>query len=179
MEWYRVAQELRDRNYREVTLIGPSVIDFEYYFSIRALFNFCKIKYDKLSALLYVDRRGNPENSQMGIFDTKNKINILYALAKLSPKSSDDIYITEVNWPISNTAPYAPTSEKECVSVEDYAKYMVNYHKIAYRSGKVGRVYWHKLIAPGYGLVDNRDGLYKYPAFKAYKEMIDENSTVL
>jgi len=179
MQWYKIAQDIKNSKYPNIALIGPSVIDFEYHYTIRALFNFCKIRYDKLSALLYVDRRGAPQNSQMGIFDTKNKINMLYALTKLSPKSSSDIYITEVNWPISNTAPFAPTSEKECVSLDDYAKFMLDYHKIAYKSGKIKRVYWHKLIAPGFGLIDNRDGIVKYPAFKAYKEMIDENSFIL
>jgi len=51
----------------------------------------------------------------MGL-DLVSKIHLLFALATLSPKSTNDIYITETNWPISNTAPYAPTSEKECVS---------------------------------------------------------------
>ena len=48
----------------------------------------------------------------------------------MSPKTLSDIYITEVNWLISNTAPYAPTSEKECVSFDDYTKYMLDYFKI-------------------------------------------------
>ena len=146
--------------------MGPSVIDFEYYYNARAMFNLKKIKYDIVSALLYVDRRGAPQNSQYGIFDTKNKIDLLYSLVKLSPKCANDIYITEVNWPISNTAPYAPTSEKECVSCEEYTKYMLDYHKIAKDSKKIKKVFWHQLIAPGYGLVDNRDGkIVKYPQF--------------
>jgi hypothetical protein len=36
----------------------------------------------------------------------------------------------------------------------------------------VERVYWHQLIAPGYGLIDNRNGIKKYPAFQAYKTMV-------
>ncbi len=79
---------------------------------------------------MYVDRRGSPYNTQYGIFDTKNKIDLLYSLTKLSWKTSNEIYITEVNWPISNTAPYAPTSEHECVSEDDYKKFMLEYHKI-------------------------------------------------
>ena len=120
-----------------------------------------------------MDRRGAPQNSQYGIFDTKNKIDLLYSLVKLSPKCTNDIYITEVNWPISNTAPYAPTSEKECVSCEEYTKYMLDYHKISKDSKKIKKVFWHQLIAPGYGLVDNRDGkIVKYPQFYSFKEMI-------
>ncbi|MDX4013043.1 hypothetical protein Q6A86_08590 [Aliarcobacter skirrowii] len=174
IRFYKVAQNLKEQKYPNIKLLGPSVIDFEYYYNARAMFNFQNIKYDITSALLYVDRRGKPQNTQYGFFDTKNKIDMLFSLVKLSPKTlSDDIYITEVNWPLSNTAPYAPTSEKECVSCEDYTKYMLDYLKIARDSKKIKKVYWHQLIAPGYGLVDNRDGkILKYPQFYALKEML-------
>ena len=173
MNFYISAQNLRDEKFPDLKLMGPSVIDFEYYYNARAMFNLKKIKYDIVSSLLYVDRRGAPQNTQYGIFDTKNKIDLLYSLVKLSPKCSNDIYITEVNWPISNTAPYAPTSEKECVSCDEYTKYMLDYHKIAKDSKKIKKVFWHQLIAPGYGLVDNRDGkIVKYPQYYKYKEMI-------
>ncbi len=96
-------------------------------------------------------------------------------MCKLSPKSNDKIYITEVNWPLSNTAPYAPTSEKECVSNEKYSKYMLKYLSIAKKSKKIQKVFWHQLIAPGYGLVDNRDGkIVKLPQFYALKEVLNE-----
>jgi hypothetical protein len=146
------------------------VIDFEYHYTIRSLFNFFPIKYDTFTALLYVDRRGSPENKQMG-FDLKRKIHLLKAIMMLSPKTTEKLYITETNWPLSNTAPYAPTSEKESVDVESYALYMVQYYLISLAAG-VERVYWHQLIAPGYGLIDNRDGIKKYPAFEAYKTML-------
>jgi hypothetical protein len=174
LNFYKIVQTIRDEQYKNLKLIGPSVIDFEYYYTSRALFNGHDIKYDKQSSLLYVDRRGSPYNTQYGIFDTKNKVDLLYSLTKLSWKTSNEIYITEVNWPISNTAPYAPTSEHECVSEEDYKKFMIEYHHIIKETKKIKRVYWHQLIAPGYGLVDNRDGkLIKMPAFKAYKKMIN------
>ena len=177
LKWYSIIQKIRDEKYPDLKLIGSSVIDFEYHYTIRTLFNFFKLKYDKLSSLLYVDRRGAPQNKQMGIFDTKNKISMLYALAKLSPKTTADIYITEVNWPLSDTAPYAPTSELECVSEEEYSKFMLEYLKIAKESGKVQRVYWHQLIAPGYGLVDHREGkIRKTKAFEDYKQMLKEEN---
>jgi hypothetical protein len=110
----------------------------------------------------------------MGL-DLISKIHILYALATLSPKSSNDVYITETNWPISNTAPYAPTSEYECVSEEDYANYMVRYYLLALGSNMIKAVYWHQLIAPGYGLIDNRDGkVVKRPAYHAFKTMLEQ-----
>ncbi len=172
---YKVAQSLRDEMFPQLKLLGPSVIDFEYYYNARAMFNLENIKYDKVSSLLYVDRRGSPYNTQYTFFDTKNKVDLLYSLVKLSPKCiTDEVYITEVNWPLSNTAPYAPTSPKECVSNELYTKYMKQYHKIIKESRKINRVYWHQLIAPGYGLVDNRNGkIVKLPQFYAYKEMIN------
>ena len=173
LEWYKSIQQIRDAKYPQLKLIGSSVIDFEYHYTVRTLFNFFKLKYDKLSALLYVDRRGAPKNRQMGIFDTKNKIDMLYSLTKLSPKTDASIYITEVNWPLSNTAPYAPTSEVECVSEEEYARYMLEYHTIALHTNKIERIYWHQLIAAGYGLVDDREGiLRKTKAFERYKRMI-------
>lgn len=91
----------------------------------------------------------------------------------LSPKSKNEIIITETNWPITSTAPYAPTSEKECVSLEDYSLYMIEYYLLALSTGMIEKVYWHQLIAPGYGLIDNRNGIKKYPAFDAYKTMVN------
>ena len=44
------------------------------------------------------------------------------------------------NWPLSNTAPYAPTSERECVSEEKYSQYMEEYYAIARKSKKIQRV---------------------------------------
>ncbi len=178
LEFFRTIQNIRDKSFQDLILIAPSVIDFEYHYTIRAMFNFFKIKYDKVSSLLYVDRRGSPYNKQMIIFDTQNKIDMLYSIVKLSPKiDNDNIYITEVNWPISNTAPYAPTSEKECVSEDDYSKFMIEYFKIAKDSQKVSKVFWHQLVASGYGLVDIRDNkVRKREAFYKFKEMIkDEN----
>lgn len=177
LKWYESIQKIRDKKYPHIQLIGSSVIDFEFHYTIRTLFNFFNVKYDKFSSLLYVDRRGSPTNKQMGIFDTKNKINMLYTLVKLSPKTSNDIYVTEVNWPLSNTAPHAPTSELECVSEEQYVHFMTEYYDIAQVSGKIQRVYWHQLIAAGYGLVDDRDGtIRKTPAFEAYKRMINHEN---
>ena len=175
LKWYEVIQAIRDEKYPTVKLIGSSVIDFEFHYTIRTLFNFFKVRYDKFSSLLYVDRRGSPNNTQMGIFDTKNKINMLYALVKLSWKTSDKIYITEVNWPLSNTAPYAPTSEVECVSEERYSEYMLTYYDIAQKSRKIERIYWHQLIAAGYGLVDDRgESIRKTEAFYAMKKRIQK-----
>lgn len=173
LNFYEVAFKLKKARFPHITLLGPSVIDFEYHYNIATMFNTRKIYFDKLSALLYVDRRGNPQNTQFGIFNLKNKINLLFAIAKSSKKSSDTVYITEANYPIKNRQPYAPTQDKECVGIDEYCTFMLKYHAIARTSRKIARVYWHQLIAPGYGLVDNRGGkLTKMPQFHLYKEMI-------
>jgi hypothetical protein len=176
LEFYKVIQDIRDDKYATFKLIGPSIIDFEYHYTIRALFNNIFVKFDKLSTLLYVDRRGAPQNTQMGIFNLKNKIEMLYSLVKLSPKmQTDEIYITEVNWPLTGTAPYTPTSENECVSEELYAQYMIDYLQIAKDTNKVQKVFWHQLIAPGYGLVDNRGGeIRKTKAFYEFKNILNQ-----
>jgi len=171
ISFYKVVQDIRDEAYHDKVLLGSSVIDFEYHYTIRSLFNFFPIKYDIFTSLLYVDRRGSPENKQMG-FDLKKKIHLLRAIMTLSPKTTNKLYITEANWPLKNTAPYAPTSEKECISPETYALYMVQYYLITLATQEVDRVYWHQLIAPGYGLIDNRHGIIKYPAFEAFKTMV-------
>lgn len=171
LKFYSVAQSIKQEQFPDLMLAGPSVIDFEYQFTIRALFNRFPVQFDQLSALLYIDRRGQPENTQSG-FNLCGKIDLLEAICALSGKSGKRIVITETNWPIENTYPFAPTSNKECVSLEEHANYLVRYYLLALSTRKVRHVYWHQLIAPGYGLVDNRDGLKKYPAFHALRTMI-------
>ena len=176
LAFYQCVQTLRDIDFPELKLIGPSVIDFEYYYTASALFNFRKLRFDALSALLYVDRRGSPYNTQYGLFDTQFKITVLRNLMRLSRKVNDKLYLTEVNWPLLGTAPYAPTSETECIDEQTYAEYMRDYLMSVQQSGQVDRVYWHQLIAPGYGLVDNRnEQIRKMPAFEVFKEVVAKN----
>ncbi len=177
LRFYQIAYQLKQKHYPKIQLLGPSVIDFEYHFTLHALFNFAKLKFDGVSALLYVDRRGAPENSQMG-FDLLKKIRLLDTLTIFSPKTVRRLYLTETNWPITQTAPYAPTSEHECVSESDYTAYMLRYYLLAFASQRVESVYWHQLIAPGYGLIDSRDGLRKREAFKAFKVMLQQLQNV-
>jgi hypothetical protein len=171
LKFYSVAYALKKEHFPNLKFIGSNVIDFELHFTTHTLFNLKDIYFDALGTLLYVDRRGAPENSQMG-FNLMGKINLIDALMRLSFKTANELIITETNWPIKNTAPYAPTSEHECVSEEDYAMYMVRYHLLAFATQKVACVYWHQLIAPGYGLIDNREGsIRKRTAFDAYQTM--------
>ncbi len=171
LRFFQVAYRLKRATFHDIKLMGPSVIDFEYHFTLHALFNFFRLKYDALSSLLYVDRRGAPENRQMG-FDLLKKIKLLDALSYFSPKTKRELYLTETNWPITKTAPYAPTSEHECISESLYTEYMLRYYLLAFASQRVDAVYWHQLIAPGYGLIDSRDGLKKREAFEAFRVML-------
>lgn len=172
LKFYAVAYAVKKESFPNLKFIGSNVIDFELHFTTHTLFNLKDIYFDALGTLLYVDRRGAPENTQMG-FNLMGKINLIDALIRLSFKTANELIITETNWPIKNTAPYAPTSEFECVSEEDYADYMVRYHLLAFATQKVSCVYWHQLIAPGYGLIDDReDTLKKRNAFYAYQNML-------
>ncbi len=170
-KFYKVAYDLKLHEFPDIILIGSGVIDFEYHFTAHTLFNFFPYMYDGVASLLYVDRRGAPENTQMG-FNLLDKIALLSTMVSLSPKSRNRLYITETNWPISNTAPYAPTSEHECVDEESYANFLVRYYLLSFASQQVDAVLWHQLIAPGYGLIDNRKEVRKRSAFYAFKTML-------
>ena len=170
-KFFQTAYDLKTKKFPDIKLIGSGVIDFEYHFTIHTLFNLFRYKYDGVASLLYVDRRGAPENTQMG-FNLSDKIALLSTMVWLSPKTKHKLYITETNWPIKGTAPYAPTSEFECIDTNLYADYMLRYYLLAFASSQVELVSWHQLIASGYGLVDNRDEIKKYPAFQTYKTMI-------
>ncbi|MDA7818364.1 glycosyl hydrolase [Sulfurimonas sp.] len=169
--FYKTAYDLKVSNFPYIKLIGSGVIDFEYHFTSHTLFNLFKYSYNGISSLLYVDRRGAPENGQFG-FTLSDKIALLSTMVWLSPKVKQELHITETNWPISGTAPYAPTSEYECVDEEVYADFMLRYYLLAFASQQVDSVSWHQLIAPGYGLIDNRKGIKKRTAFTTYKHMV-------
>lgn len=174
LRFYKIAYDLRNQRFPNLKLLGSSVIDFEYYFSIRTLFNCYNVRFDQFSSLLYVDRRGAPENRQMGL-NLVGKLQLLQAMLRLSSKCSNDIVITETNWPITKTYPFAPTSEEDCVTLEAQADYLVRYYLLALTSSVVKNVYWHQLIAPGYGLVDNRkEELVLYPSYQALKVMLSQ-----
>lgn len=125
-----------------------------------------------MSAQLYVDRRGAPENKQFG-FDTLSKINFYSLIMRASRKSDNKLYITEVNWPLKEMKEWAPAQGKCMVSESLQASYLVRYYLMMLASGKVEKCYWHQLVAPGYGLVNNLGGeLLKRDAYYCYKFLI-------
>lgn len=167
--FYYTAQHLRDSEFPAIRLLGGSIIDFELPNFARSLLHFQPIRYDAVAALLYVDRRGAPENSQLGA-DLVGKIGWFRSLMRLSSKCEDRLVITETNWPLLNTEPFAPAVGLCMVDEDRQAAYLARYYLLAFASGQVEAVYWHQLVAPGYGLIDNRgQGARKRRAFYALK----------
>ena len=86
-------------------------------------------------------------------------------------------HVTETNWPLRGTGnhsplagPYTPRSYVESplhVDEATYAAYMIRYALIALCSGMTERVWWWRLAARGYGLVDDLDDMRPRPAWHA------------
>ena len=152
-----------------VRIVGPAVIDFEFHLYPPVL---SEVSFDKVSSLLYVDRKGAPENKQSG-WDTARKLALLKAVVDGSSSRKYPLWITEVNWPLKGTGKYSPASGKPNVSEEEQADYLVRYFVLCLSSGFVERIYWWQLVAPGYGLVDSRGKEWRRrPSFFALKTMI-------
>jgi len=166
--------------YPHLTFTGPAVIDFEYPYLLAALDSLPPgFSFGALSHHLYVDRRGPPENRQ-GEFGSLEKFALLRAIARRRG-GHDRVIVSEVNWPLIGTGVYSPVGSPyvspgprrndPSVSEDDYANYMMRYLLIALCSGMVERVYWWRLAAYGYGLVDDSvDGAWRErPAFVLLK----------
>lgn len=175
------AYELQKR-FPAVKLAGPACIDFEYLPVIAALNTVPKTQpLAALSHLLYVDRRGAPENKQ-GKYSTLEKVALLKAVAQTSDRVSDKIIVSEVNWPVKYTGIYSPIGcpyetpkwrrEEPGETDEDYANFLVRYYLICLCSGHVEQVFWWRLSANGYGLVDDLNGFKPRPAFNALKQLL-------
>ena len=163
------------RRHPGVEIMGPSVIDFEFQ-SILAVVNrrVPNLRFDIVSSLLYVDRRGAPENRQMGL-DTIDKVTLLRAIADVGRCSSSRCWITEVNWPLWE-GPHSPAGKTVSVGEAEQADYLVRYYLLALGTGLVERIYWWRLIARGYGLVvPASDGsLRRRPSWHALKTLIGQ-----
>ncbi len=169
---YRAAVEVRGRH-PGVRLLGPSVIDFEFHYAAGPLLDRREqTTFDVIGSLLYVDRRGTPENRQYGHFDLARKIAFLAAFVDRSPSRGAPIWITETNWPLRVAGGYAPTSMKEAVGEEHQADCLVRYYLIALATGMAERVFWWQVAARGYGLIDNLGGEWRRrPAWHAFRTM--------
>ena len=170
--------------YPKITFSGPAVIDFEYPYTVAALAYLPEgFSFGALSHHLYVDRRGAPENRQ-GRYAALEKFAWGRAIARQSKRCEDRFIVSEVNWPIERTGVYSPVGSPyvspgpryndPSVSEDDYADYMVRYLLIALCSGIVERVFWWRLAAYGYGLVDdsNEEQWRERPAYKMLKQFL-------
>ena len=171
LEFFQTAWTLRNREFPGVKLLGGAVIDFDLLEHYGALHNGFSFGYDGYACLLYVDRRGAPENRQLG-FDLEGKIGLLRRIVRGSRKlehGDDRIWITEVNWPLRGTGRHAPALDECRVDERDQLAFLVRYHLLALATGSVAACFWHQLAAPGYGLIDNRGGVVrKRPAFHGF-----------
>ena len=155
----------RRKHHPNLRLMGPAVIDFEYHYLLAVLRLLPRdFRFDALAHHLYVDRRGAPENFQ-GRFSAEEKFTLARAIAGWSPALAPRLIISETNWPLIGTgvwspvgSPYetpGPRRNDPSVSEQDYADYMLRYLVMALASGMVERVYWWRLVARGFGLVDD------------------------
>ncbi len=167
LELVKPALELA--RFHGVKLVGPAVIDFEFHLYPPVL---AEIPFDVVSSLLYVDRKGAPENKQFG-FNLSKKVALLRAIVDCCAAEGLELWITEMNWPLKGTGKYSPAAGRPNVSEKEQADYLIRYFILSLASGMVKRVYWWQLVSPGYGLIDNRNQPWrKRPSFSALKNMI-------
>lgn len=170
--------------YPRVNWMGPACIDFEYPQALAALAVLPHtMRFQALSHHLYVDRRGAPENPQ-GLFAALEKFALARALARASGRCEDRVIVSEVNWPLEGTGVYSPVASPYMypgqrvgapnVSEEAYARYMVRYLLQAACSGLIDRVYWWRLAAHGFGLVDEGANPWRdRPAYRAWCRLLE------
>jgi tRNA A-37 threonylcarbamoyl transferase component Bud32 len=159
----------------EVEILGPAVIDFEYH-ATAAVLNLRRpgLRFDGVSALLYVDRRGAPESRQAG-FDPVGKVALLKAIAETARNSTGRCWVTEVNWPLWE-GPHSPAGRAVSVGEETQADYLARYYLQVLGTGLIEGVFWWQLAARGYGLLEPRSGgrARRRPAFDALRTLVAE-----
>lgn len=169
LKFYTTVQTIRNEKFPNYKLIGPSVKGFEFQYATRALFNYFKVKFDKVSALVYVDKQDYPEDPLLLTFDLNKQLNTLYGLSRLSIKSNSDIILSEVNWHIKEQK----DANEHAVSQEEQAIFLVRYYLLALGSKKVQSVFWFQLISSTFGLTFIKKGkLERRKSFYAFQTLI-------
>ena len=179
--WAPLAR-VRERHPR-LKLMGPAVNDFEFHYvpaSTAAMPRDARL--DALSLHLYVDRRGAPESRQ-GAYSSLEKFALARAYAARCGRGAGGVVVSEVNWflrdPGGYAHPFAPYASPDdpgwAVTEDDYADYMLRYLLLATCSGMVDRVYWWRLVAAPFGLVDDSGAAWSTrPAFDALRLFLRE-----
>lgn len=162
---FGVLSHLREK-FPDVAFLAPSVIDFEWDYLAAALRLLPTGRHPLagVSAELYVDRRGAPENKQ-GRYDAVGKLRVFRALAESYPEKIErHLVVTEWNWPLAGTgvwspvgAPYVSPGERfndPSVSEDAAAAYSLRYLLLGICSGLADSMVFWSLSAHGFGLVD-------------------------
>lgn len=187
-EYARLLDPVRSSliQYPEAKITGPACIDFEPL-ALGAILDLLPrdLPFHALSHHLYVDRRGPPENFQ-GPFDAVGKCALLRAYAHAHGFADDRLIVSEVNWPLLGTGAWSPVNSPyetrdprqndPAVTEEDYAAYMARHLLLTLASGHVSRVYWWRLAARGFGLIDDTDpaAWRPRPAFFALQTLLQK-----
>ncbi|MEM6454395.1 MAG: hypothetical protein AAF772_04805, partial [Acidobacteriota bacterium] len=152
-------------------VLGPAVIDFELHVAMAVLNARRAPHFDALAGLLYVDRRGQPENRQLG-FDSVGKVLLQQAIADTARRCDGRSWITEINWPLWQ-GPHAPAGRSVAVDEQRQADYLARFYLLALTTGQVERVYWWRIVARGYGLsfLDADGNIARRPAFDALRTL--------
>ncbi len=158
------------RRHDGVEILGPAVIDFEFHYLAGVLnLRASGLRFDVVTSLLYVDRRGAPENEQLG-YDTRAKAALLRALAETARNAAPRAWVTEFNWPLWE-GPHSPAGKSVSVDEEAQADFLVRYYLEVLGPGLVERAYWWRDYAKGYGLIDPSDGRAR-PSFHAMRTVL-------
>jgi tRNA A-37 threonylcarbamoyl transferase component Bud32 len=172
-EYRRLLREASEvmRQDPAIRIFGPGVIDFELHATAAVVNHPQTPRLDGLASLLYVDRRGAPENAQLG-FDSPRKLALAKAIALEAKRCGPQSWVTEVNWPLWE-GPHSPAGKSVSVDEEKQADYLARFYLLALASGVCERVYWWQAIARGYGLIapgdpaGDQNGLRRRPSFQA------------
>lgn len=170
----------------DLQIVGPACIDFEFHYTVAALDLLPRgLHFDALAHHLYVDRRGAPENRQ-GPFGIIEKAALLKAISVHSRHCDSRVIVSEVNWPLAHTGEWSPVAasylprgakgSRTHVTEDQYGHYMIRYLAKVLCSGLVERVYWWRLVAHGFGLVDEQaeGGWRKRSSFQMLRVFLKE-----
>jgi len=170
---------------KNIQLMGPAIIDFDCVSLLAVLRGLHKknLKINATSVHLYVDRRGAPERRQTG-FSCVEKIALNKAVSLATGMGTEKFVISEFNWPIEGTGTYSPVGSpyespgphigQPNVTEEKQAAFMLRYILLAVASGMVDQVFWWRLAAHGYGLVDNIGKKWRLrPSYSQLKFLLD------